>query len=122
PPFIVTLATYGAVRGAALYISGDKPIQDVPEHIARSFSDLHYDSSFLLGLPPNVWIAWLVVVLGIPLLHFTVLGRYVYAIGSNERTARLCGVRVERWKTAAYVIAGLAAGLAGVMMTAKANT
>src|SRR5205814_8181932 len=49
----------------------------------------------------------------------TVLGRYAYAIGSNERTARLCGVNVERYKTLCYVIAGACAGLAGVMMTAQ---
>jgi ribose/xylose/arabinose/galactoside ABC-type transport system permease subunit len=47
-----------------------------------------------------------------------VLGRYVYAIGSNERTARLCGVRVERYKIICYTIAGATAGMAGVMMAA----
>lgn len=121
PPFIATLATMGAVRGIALYISKERDIDDVPMAIADKFSQLHHDSSFFMTMPPNVWITVIVVILAIPLLHFTIVGRYAYAIGSNERTARLCGVNVERWKTICYVIAGICAGLAGVMMTASLN-
>ena len=119
PPFIVTLATMGAIRGLAQYLTNGLSV-GVPPAIA---SGLHY--GFDLNAPPvvapNVWIALAVVGLSIPLLHFSVLGRYAYAIGSNERTARLCGVKVERWKTICYVIAGLTAGLAGAMMTCKFN-
>ena len=116
PPFIVTLATLGAVRGLTLYLTGGNPVPDVPESISR----LHYPpwSSWLFGISPNLWITIAVVVVSIPLLHFTVFGRYAFAIGSNERTARLCGVHVERWKTICYVIAGATAGLSGAMMTA----
>lgn len=117
PPFIVTLATLGAVRGLALYITDGITISALPPEIGN----LHF-SEFLFGLPPNVWITLAVVILGVPILHFTLLGRYAYAIGSNERTARLCGVRVELWKTLCYIIAGATAGLAGVMMTGKFNT
>jgi ribose transport system permease protein len=113
PPFIVTLGTLEAVRGAVLYITNALPVSDLPEGLRW----MHRGSWF--GLPPNVWFALAVVAVGAPVLHFSVFGRYVYAIGSNERTARLCGVRVERWKTLCYVIAGLTAGLAGVMMAAN---
>jgi ribose transport system permease protein len=123
PPFIVTLATLEAVRGLVLYLSGGTPVS--PDHTwsapARasmaSLRELHF--GHMLGMPPNVWITLAVVGVAAPLLHFTVVGRYAYAIGSNERTARLCGVNVERYKALCYVIAGAAAGLAGVMMTAK---
>jgi ribose transport system permease protein len=123
PPFIVTLATLEAIRGLVLYISGGTPVS--PDYTwspaarasMESLRFLHFGS--FLGFPPNVWIALLVVLVGAPLLHLTVLGRYAYAIGSNERTARLCGVNVERYKTLCYVISGATAGLAGVMMTAK---
>jgi ribose/xylose/arabinose/galactoside ABC-type transport system permease subunit len=117
PPFIVTLATLGAVRGLALYITDGITISALPPEIGK----LHF-SEFLFGLPPNVWITLAIVLLGAPILHFTILGRYAYAIGSNERTARLCGVRVELWKTLCYIIAGATAGLGGVMMTGKFNT
>ena len=49
------------------------------------------------------------------ILRYTSLGRYIFAIGSNEATARLCGIRVERIKLYLYGIAGLCTGLAGVM-------
>jgi len=114
PPFIVTLGTLEAVRGLTIYMTGASPVSNLPQSLLH---DLHWTR--WLGLPPNIWIALAVVVLTAPLLHHTVLGRYTYAIGSNERTARLCGVHVERWKTIVYVIAGLSAGLAGVMMTSQ---
>jgi ribose transport system permease protein len=113
PPFIVTLGTLEAVRGFTLYITDAVPITDLPQ----SLRWLHRGQ--VLGQPPNVWIALIVVLIAAPILHYSVLGRYVYAIGSNERTARLCGVRVERWKTVCYIIAGITAGLAGVMMVAN---
>jgi len=123
PPFIVTLATLTIFRGLVLDIAGGTPVS--PDYTwtqgakasMLALRDLQFGS--FLGLPPNVWIAVAVVLIGAPLLHFTVLGRYAYAIGSNERTARLCGVNVERYKTLCYMIGGATAGLAGVMMTAK---
>jgi ribose transport system permease protein len=123
PPFIVTLATLVIYRGLTLDATGGVPVS--PDESwgagARAAMDslrqLH--SGSFLGLPPNVWIGFAVVLVGAPLLHLTVLGRYAYAIGSNERTARLCGVNVDRYKTLCYVISGTTAGLAGVMMTAK---
>ena len=161
PPFIVTLATLEAVRGAALYITDAIPVS-LPvvrdpvtgqaggiQVLTRSVFDLSKDpegifqrvfqplmaklvaimptpylKSLVQGLVEsqlNVWLALAVVIVAVPLLHFTVLGRYAYAIGSNERTARLCGVPVDRYKSLTYVIAGALAGLAGVMMTAKFN-
>ena len=114
PPFIVTLGTLEAVRGLTISMTGTSPVSNLPRGLLH---DLHWSKWF--GLPPNVWIALAVVVVAVLVLHYTVLGRYTYAIGSNERTARLCGVRIERWKTACYVIAGLTAGLAGVMMTSQ---
>jgi ribose transport system permease protein len=114
PPFIVTLGTLEGVRGLVIYLTGASPVSNLPPGLLH---DLHW--SRWLGLPPNVWMALAVVIVAAPILHYTVLGRYTYAIGSNERTARLCGVRVERWKTLCYIIAGLTAGLAGVMMTSQ---
>jgi ribose transport system permease protein len=114
PPFIVTLGTLEGVRGLTIYMTGASPVSNLPPGILH---ELHW--SRWLGLPPNVWIALAVVIVSAPILHYTILGRYTYAIGSNERTARLCGVRVERWKTITYIIAGLTAGLAGVMMTSQ---
>jgi ribose transport system permease protein len=114
PPFIVTLGTLEAVRGLTIYMTGASPVSNLPPGLIHQ---LHWSSWW--GLAPNVWIAIAVVAIAAPVLHLSVLGRYTYAIGSSERTARLCGVRVERWKTVCYVICGLCAGLAGVMMTSQ---
>src|SRR5688572_26447622 len=124
PAFIVTLATLEAIRGLTLFVTGGVPVSfdriNDPASVTAAVEGLralHYGD--WLGFPPNVWLSLGVVMLAVPLLHVSVLGRYAYAIGSNERTARLCGVNVERYKTLCYVIAGACAGLAGVMMTAK---
>jgi ribose/xylose/arabinose/galactoside ABC-type transport system permease subunit len=114
PPFIVTLATMGAVRGLTLYITNGIAVSGLP----RAFGDMHAED-FRAGLSLNIWLTLILALVGAVILHLTVFGRYVFAIGSSERTARLCGVRVDLWKTLCYVIAGVAAGLAGVMMASK---
>ncbi|HXE55740.1 MAG TPA: ABC transporter permease, partial [Tepidisphaeraceae bacterium] len=81
PPFIVTLGTLEGVRGLTIYMTGASPISNLPP---GAIHELHW--SRWLGLPPNVWIALAVVIVSVPVLHYTVLGRYTYAIGSNERT------------------------------------
>jgi ribose/xylose/arabinose/galactoside ABC-type transport system permease subunit len=67
------------------------------------------------SLPAGVVIALLVAVAAAVALHYTVFGRHVRAIGSNEHTARLCGVPVTRVKVLVYALSGLLAGVAGVM-------
>ena len=72
------------------------------------------DGSGLL-LPWGIWLAVLLAIAVAVTLQYTRFGRHLFAIGSNERTARLCGVRVERSKIAVYTLSGAFAGLAGVM-------
>ncbi|HYH64713.1 MAG TPA: ABC transporter permease, partial [Urbifossiella sp.] len=71
---------------------------------------------------PGLWSLVLLAGLTAVLLHLTVLGRHVYAVGSNEATARLCGVDVRRTKLAVYVLSGLLTGWAGVLMFAHSNS
>jgi ribose transport system permease protein len=56
------------------------------------------------------------------ILSRTVLGRYTFALGSNEEATRLSGVNVDRWKTAIYTLCGLFAGLGGVLIAARLNS
>jgi len=72
------------------------------------------DPPWLL-VSPGVWALILLAVAVAVLLRYTVLGRYIFAIGSNETAARLSGIRVDRVKLALYTLAGLCTGLAGVM-------
>ena len=112
-PFIVTLGMLGIARGVAKWMAGnqkiDAPITWVNELMARS-----PEPSWLL-MAPGVWLMILLAVAMAVVLRLTVFGRHVFAIGSNEATARLCGIRTRRTKIIIYVLAGLFCGLSGVM-------
>lgn len=123
PPFIATLGTLNVARGLSLVIAGLAPIY-LPN------SDLHgivMGSAVGVILPqfpiPNIAIVMLAAAaLAGFILSKTVLGRYTFALGSNEEAARLSGVNVMRWKIAVYTLCGMFAGLAGVLITARLNS
>ena len=117
-PFIVTLGTMSMLRGAAKGLADEQKI-DAPAHGLDSLLAPVPASRAWMVVPSGVWIALFVARVMALVLHATRFGRHVYAVGSNEHTARLCGVRVERVKIAVYTIAGALAGLAGVMAFAN---
>ncbi len=110
-PFIVTLGTMGIARGAAIGLA----------HEQRVYVDAHgidalvLPSHFFLGLPLAVWLLFGVASAVAVVLNNTRFGRHVFAIGSNERTALLAGIRVRRMKILTYAIAAGLAGVAGVV-------
>jgi ribose transport system permease protein len=112
-PFIITLGMMGIARGVAKWMAGnqkiDAPLTWVNELMAKS-----PQPSWLL-LAPGVWLMIFLAVAMAVFLRYTVFGRHVFAIGSNEATARLCGVRTKRAKIIIYSLAGLFCGLSGVM-------
>lgn len=79
------------------------------------------DSQHLFPLPVGVWVAAVLALIMAVVLRQTVFGRYIFAIGSNEATARLCGIRVPRHKVWIYGLSGLFVGLAGVMQYSRLN-
>jgi ribose transport system permease protein len=118
-PFVATLGMLSAARGLALFLAEGKTIAfpgGVKPEWARAVT---------LVLPPRglfnpgTWSLFLLALLVAIFLRATVLGRYCYAIGSNEATARLCGVSVGRSKVILYTLAGLLAGWAGVLRFAS---
>ncbi len=113
-PFIATLGMFGAVRGLAKGLAGNTTIYP-PE---RSWlNSLMMPGSS--GLPaPGVWLLLVLAVIIAGMLRYTRFGRHIFAIGSNESTARLCGVRVERTKLALYTLAIGLGGVAGVLQCA----
>jgi ribose transport system permease protein len=116
-PFIVTLGMLGIARGIAKWIAGnqkiDAPITWVNELMAKSPRP-----SWLL-MAPGVWLMIILALTMAVVLHYTVFGRHVFAIGSNEATARLCGIRTKRTKILIYSMAGLFCGLSGVMQFSR---
>lgn len=110
PSFIVTLGVWFVGIGVATILLGD---QAIPYLQSQSLTD--WPSSRPLGLPNDVLLAALVVVVGVVVTRYTRLGRYTYAIGDNEQIARDNGVRVPVHKLYVFVIAGVCSALAGVL-------
>ena len=123
-PFIVTLGMMYVAKGLALIISGLKPIyfNGAPEFRAMAMGSLLDSIIPGLNVPNAVFILFGAAIIGSLILTRTVLGRYTFALGSNEEATRLSGVNVDRWKTAVYTLCGLFAGLGGVLIAARLNS
>lgn len=124
PPFIATLGMLNIAKGLSLVISGLKPIYF--DNSTR-FNELAMGS--VLGdifkgfdIPNAVLILFGAAIVASLILSKTILGRYTFALGSNEEATRLSGVNVDRWKMVVYSLCGMFAGLAGVIMAARLNS
>lgn len=123
PPFIVTLGTMTIFLGLAKLSNNNNPVRPLESQLPE------WMSSFLSTTPPVGWPlfspgVWLVLALAMLIavvLRYTVAGRYVYALGSNERAAELCGIAVVRLKVAIYGIAGIFFALAGLCVFCRNN-
>jgi ribose/xylose/arabinose/galactoside ABC-type transport system permease subunit len=108
-PFIVTLGMMGILRGAAKGLAHEQPIYP-DETWLNSLMRLQPH-----GLPGAVWLMLGLALLVSLMLRYTKFGRHIFAIGSSEATARLCGIRVERTKLLIYVLGAAFAGLSGLL-------
>jgi ribose transport system permease protein len=124
PPFIATLGMMQAWKGLSLIVSADKPIyfNDTP-----NFYQMSQDSLIGYVLPwlpiPNAGLILLVLAIFASIvLKSTALGRYTYAIGSNEEAVRLSGVNVDAWKIAIYSMGGAICGIAGLLLASRINS
>ncbi|QHG17280.1 ribose ABC transporter permease [Nostoc sp. ATCC 53789] len=113
PPFIVTLGSLTALRGVAFLIAKGTTL------INRDINFAWVGNSYVGPLPWLVIIALLTVIASWFVLRQTVLGVQIYAVGGNERAARLTGIKVNRVLLFVYGISGLLAGLGGVMSASR---
>lgn len=114
-PFIVTLGTMQIFRGGAKVSTSGMPV-NLP-HDATSYSAWMGGG----GIPRGVWLMLLLLIFLSIVMRYTRFGRHVFAVGSNENTALLCGVNVPRTKILVYMIGGALAGLAAMMNVAKSS-
>jgi len=116
-PFIVTLGTMGMIRGLAKGIANERDIYPPEDTWITGIMDptlSSADRGWML-LPTGIWILIAGVIAASFLLRYTKLGRHIFAVGSNEETARLCGVSVGRTKLFVYTASGFFCGVAGLM-------
>lgn len=114
-PFITTLAMMTILRGVAMILTGGQPIFIENERF------LELSNAALLGIPyPFILLMGFVVICHI-LLRYTVFGRIIVAVGSNEMAAKYAAIKVDVYKTLAYVFCGLAYGVAAVVVSARTS-
>ena len=114
-PFIITLGTMQVFRGTGKVATEGTPV-NLPFDVT-TFKPWMGGA----GIPWGVWLMVLLVVVFSLLLRYTRFGRHIFAVGSNEHTATLCGVNVPKVKLFVYMIGGALAGLAAVMNMAKSS-
>jgi len=124
PPFIATLGMMLILKGLSLVISGTRPIyfNDTPGFSEISRGSLIGEVLPALPIPNGVLILFIVAGLAAYILGRTVLGRYCYALGSNEEAVRLSGVNTDRWKIAIYAMSGSIVGVAGLLIASRLNS
>ncbi|MFT7370495.1 MAG: ribose transport system permease protein [Alteromonas macleodii] len=124
PPFIATLGMMLILKGLSLVISGTRPIyfNETPGFSEISRGSLIGEIIPSLPIPNGVLILFIVAAVTTYILNRTVLGRYCFALGSNEESVRLSGVNTERWKIAIYALAGSIVGIAGLLIASRLNS
>ena len=116
PPFIATLGMLYVTLGMAQVLSDVHPIYFVTAQPA--FQEFFMDKA-VFGIPNIVWVMFGGATVAWILLNRTILGRFTFALGSNEEATRLSGVNVDRWKIIVYVVDGLFVGLAGIVIASR---
>ena len=116
-PFIVTLGMWGGLRGAAKGLANETIVVAPVTWLNDLLTALPPDQAWAL-VPAGVWLTIALAAVVAVLLRFTILGRHIVAVGSNEQTARLCGVEVTQTKLAVYTLASCLAAVAGVLQYA----
>jgi ribose transport system permease protein len=116
PPFVATLAMLTIGRGLTMLYTNGFPISKLGETFGM------IGTGWFLGIPIPVWISAAIVSLAILIMNKTAFGRYVYAIGGNEKAALLSGINVDSVKTKVYIWSGILAAIGGLMVTSRLDS
>jgi ribose transport system permease protein len=124
PPFIATLGMMMLTKGLSLVLSNTTPIyfNSTPKFTKIAMGSVVGSIIPEFEIPNAVFIFIGAALFAAFLLSKTILGRYTFALGSNEEAARLSGIKTDSWKIVVYSLCGLFAGLAGVLMASRLNS
>ncbi len=123
-PFIATLGTMTFFLGVAMIVAEETSVRPLAQQIPSWLGELSAvrpDPAWLL-VSKGVWLALLLAAMVAVVLKYSVFGRHVFALGSNEATARLCGINVPGVKISVYALAGLLVGIAAICFFARLNS
>ncbi|MGI5881721.1 MAG: ABC transporter permease [Dethiobacteria bacterium] len=115
-PFIVTMGMASIARGIALTVTGGTPVHGMSE----GFAEIGVGS--FLGIPNPILIAIMAFFVCFFMLMYTRLGRHIYAVGGNKEASRLSGVKVDWCTVKVYLICGLLAAVAGIILTSRVRS
>ena len=118
-PFIVTLATMTIFRGATLVYTNGNPIT---KGLSDTFLFQFLGQGYIVGIPFPVIIMFIVFIVLYVLLHKTAFGKSVYAIGGNEKSAYISGVKLNKVKIIIYSISGIMASISGLIITSRLSS
>ncbi|MFM0012897.1 ABC transporter permease [Paraburkholderia sediminicola] len=116
PPFVATLGMLSAARGLTYIYNDGMPVTDLPDGY------LTIGTGAIAGIPVPIIVFALVVALFWFVLRYTTYGRYVYAVGGNAKSAKTSGISTGKILFSVYVIGGLLAGLAGIILAARTTS
>jgi ribose/xylose/arabinose/galactoside ABC-type transport system permease subunit len=117
-PFIVTLGMLASLRGLTERI-GHRSTVEAPATWLNDLTGLLAPGRQWMLVAPAVWILIVLAIITAIALRYTRIGRHIFAVGSNEQTARLCGIPVNRTKILVYCLGGAFAGVAGVLQFSR---
>jgi len=115
-PFIVTMGMLSAARGLTLLTTDGNPVSQ----LNNDFRLL--GNGYILGIPVPVIIFAMLFILAWIVLNKTLFGRYIYAVGGNQKSARTSGINVIKIKVLVYTLCGALAGIAGLILTARTGS
>jgi erythritol transport system permease protein len=119
-PFIATLGTLYVARGLALLSSDGQTFPNLvgrPEYATTGFD--FFGAGRVLGLPVSIWILIVLALVAAYVARSTPIGRHIFAVGGNERAARMSGIRVDLVKIFVYMFSGLCAAIVGIVISSE---
>lgn len=116
PPFVATLAMLTIGRGLTMLYTNGYPITGLGDEFA------YLGTGWFLGVPMPVWVALVIILVCIFFIRKSKTGRYIYAIGGNEKATLLSGINVNKVKIAVYTLTGILCAVAGLLVTARLDS